>query len=231
MKKLRTAFLEKPSKGRRLVISDIHGCSRTFKKLLNKVELTKQDQLFLLGDVINKGPHSAKVLNRIIKLQNDGYSVFFIRGNHEQIVLNCKKKTVGQRKRSLKSLSALELLDGKKIQANYFELLKGSYHFIETEKHFLVHAGFNTIQETFSDQHAMLQTRDFRYDTALFQGKQIIIGHTPSRLKKIKRNLELNKPVICIDNGCIHINEEGEGKLLCLNMDTNAIYTQKYVEH
>lgn len=230
MKKLRSTFINKPTNGRRLVISDIHGCSRTFKKLLNKVELTKQDQLFLLGDVINKGPHSAKVLNRIIKLQNNGYQVFFIRGNHEQMVLNSKNKTVGQQKRTLKSLNALELLEGKKIRSEYFELLSNSYHYIETDEYFLVHAGFNYKENTFKDKQAMLQTRDLKYNNKLFGDKQIIIGHTPSALQKIKKNIKLKKPFICIDGGCTNINAEDQGWLLCLNMDSKKVHTQKYAE-
>ena len=230
MKKLNTAFIEKPKLGRRLVISDIHGCSRTFKKLLKKIELTKNDQLFILGDAVNKGPNSSKVLNQIIRLQQEGYQVFFIRGNHEQIILNCKKKTLGQRKRTLKSVNALELLEGKKIKAEFVALLKMSYHYIETDTHFLVHAGFNHIENTFSDMKAMLQTRSFQYCEQLCKGKQVIIGHTPSSIKKIKQDIEERKSIVCIDNGCVNINEQGQGKLLCLNLDTMNTHTQKYTE-
>ncbi|MDC1450977.1 metallophosphoesterase [Vicingaceae bacterium] len=230
MKKLNSAFIEKPTAGRRLVISDIHGCSRTFKKLLKKIEITKNDQLFILGDAVNKGPNSRKVLNQILKLQQEDYQVFFIRGNHEQIILNCKKKTLGQRKRTLKSVNALELLEGKKIKPEFVALLKNSYHYIETNAHFLVHAGFNHEENTFSDMKAMLQTRNFQDSEKLCMGKQVIIGHTPSSIKKIKKDIEEQKSIICIDNGCVNINEVGQGRLLCLNLDTMKTHTQKYAE-
>ena len=230
MKKLRSAFIEKPIAGRRLVISDIHGCSRTFKKLLKKIELTKNDQLFILGDAVNKGPNSAKVLNQILILQQEGYQLFFIRGNHEQIILNCKKKTLGQRKRTLKSVNALKLLEGKKIKAEFLELIKKSYHYIETDSHFLVHAGFNNQEENFLDPKAMLQTRNFQYNNELCKGKQVIVGHTPSPFQKIKKDIKKKKSIVCIDNGCVNVNEEGQGSLLCLNLDTMQTHIQKYAE-
>ena len=230
MKKLRSAYVEKPIHGRRLVISDIHGCSKTFKKLLKQVELTKDDQLFILGDAINKGPHSDKVLNRILKLKAQGYSVFFLRGNHEQIILNTKNKALGQQKRILKSLKALNLLEGKTINPTYFELLKKSFHFIETDKHFLVHAGFNDKENTYLDKKAMLQIRSFEYDAILFKNKQIIVGHTPLKFEKIQKRINKKKSIICIDNGCVNYNIEGQGKLICFNLDENTIHTQSYCE-
>ena len=61
---------------RQIAISDIHGCARTFKKLvLEKVVLDKQDTLFLLGDYINKGPDSKGVLDFIFELKNSGFNV------------------------------------------------------------------------------------------------------------------------------------------------------------
>lgn len=230
MKKLRSIFVEKPASGRRLVIADIHGCSRTFKKLLKKLKFTTSDQLFLLGDAVNKGVNSSKVLDHIMKLRHTGHQVFFIRGNHEQIVLNSKNKTVAQRKRMLKSLNSLDLLEGKKIKESYFELLKSSYHFIELNEYFLVHAGFDHRENTFSNQRAMLEIRDFKYDEVLFKNKQLIIGHTPRSFEKIKNDVVKKKSILCIDNGCVNIQDEGQGKLLCLNMDTYKIHTQKYKE-
>ena len=34
-------FVKKPEKGHRYAISDIHGCSKTFKKLLKKIGLKR----------------------------------------------------------------------------------------------------------------------------------------------------------------------------------------------
>lgn len=50
-------------KGRRIAIGDIHGCYNPFRKLLDKIQITRHDQIFLLGDLIDKGNKSALVLD------------------------------------------------------------------------------------------------------------------------------------------------------------------------
>lgn len=40
-------------------ISDIHGCLKTFKSLLKKISFSKSDELYILGDFIDRG-HKAK---------------------------------------------------------------------------------------------------------------------------------------------------------------------------
>ncbi len=84
-----TKVLTNPTGGRRWVVSDIHGCFKTFKAIVEKrIELTKADQLFLLGDYINRGKDSARVLDYIIHLIQQEYQKFPLRGNHEQKLLN-----------------------------------------------------------------------------------------------------------------------------------------------
>jgi predicted MPP superfamily phosphohydrolase len=78
-----------PQEGRRFAIGDIHGCNLTLQALVKEqLQLTKQDQLFLLGDYVNRGPDSMGVLNFIMGLQAEGYQVFALRGNHEQMLLD-----------------------------------------------------------------------------------------------------------------------------------------------
>lgn len=46
--------------GRLIAIGDIHGCHKEFEDLLDKLDLTKDDRLILLGDLINRGPTAAR---------------------------------------------------------------------------------------------------------------------------------------------------------------------------
>jgi len=56
---------------RHFAISDIHGCVKTFKKLvIDIINLSKEDKLYLLGDYINKGPDSKGVIDFIFTLQD-----------------------------------------------------------------------------------------------------------------------------------------------------------------
>ncbi len=68
---------------RKLAIGDIHGCNKTFKALLDQINLSKDDELTLLGDYIDRGPDSKGVIDTIINLQSSGYQVRALRGNHD----------------------------------------------------------------------------------------------------------------------------------------------------
>jgi serine/threonine protein phosphatase 1 len=73
-------------KGRLIAIGDIHGCHREFEDLLGKLALEKHDRLVLLGDLVNRGPDSAKV----IALAREHATVSLL-GNHELRLLNYRK--------------------------------------------------------------------------------------------------------------------------------------------
>lgn len=75
---------------RTFAIGDIHGCSKTFEKLLfHKIKLQKTDQIFCIGDYIDRGENSKAVIDLILQLRQDGYNVSTLRGNHEQMMLDC----------------------------------------------------------------------------------------------------------------------------------------------
>ena len=69
------------------VIADVHGCYKTFVNLLEyKVQLSQDDQLFLLGDYIDRGVGSKEIIDYIADLQESGYKVYTLRGNHEDVL-------------------------------------------------------------------------------------------------------------------------------------------------
>lgn len=69
-----------------LAISDIHGDLDKFERLLELVNYNDQeDQLLLLGDYVDRGPHSRAVLDRVIELRNKGAIALI--GNHEKMML------------------------------------------------------------------------------------------------------------------------------------------------
>ena len=72
---------------RRFAISDIHGCLKTFKQLLETIGLEKSDELFLLGDYVDRGPDSMGVVRYIQHLIVEGYFVTCLKGNHERHLL------------------------------------------------------------------------------------------------------------------------------------------------
>lgn len=68
------------------VISDLHGYSfDKFQELLNKAGFSKDDYLFILGDVIDRGIDSIRYLKWLLFQEN----VELILGNHEAMLLSC----------------------------------------------------------------------------------------------------------------------------------------------
>ncbi len=68
------------------VCSDLHGYPfEKFKKLLEKINFSKEDFLYVLGDVIDRGADGIKLLKWMMLQPN----VKLILGNHEAMMLSC----------------------------------------------------------------------------------------------------------------------------------------------
>jgi len=62
-------------------IGDIQGCAHSFEALLKRIDFNrKHDHLWLVGDLVNRGPDSAEVL-RLVK--DFGTSATCVLGNHD----------------------------------------------------------------------------------------------------------------------------------------------------
>lgn len=226
-------FLEvaKPKKGRRLAISDIHGCSQTLKALLKSLKLNKNDQLFLLGDLINRGPGSEKVLNHILKLKRKGVHVYILKGNHEDIVLKANEAGVDELNKVLKSLNSEMLARGGRLIDTYQQLLTEAYHYFILDKYYLVHAGFDfSLKKPFDDARSMMYIKEFKPNKRLLEKKRVVLGHSPKGLNEIVNRLKTSHKKIHIDNGCINKKDAEKGNLLCLNLDTLSVTIQRNIE-
>ena len=65
-------------------ISDIHGCFDQFIKMLNLINFQESDELYILGDIIDRGPKSAEMLWWAIR--EAPANVHFLLGNHEDMM-------------------------------------------------------------------------------------------------------------------------------------------------
>ncbi|WP_303759216.1 metallophosphoesterase family protein [Sphingobium yanoikuyae] len=72
-------------------IGDIHGRLDLLDQLLgmlvadNALRPARQRCLVLLGDLIDRGPHSAQVIERVRALHGSGGDIRLLKGNHEEI--------------------------------------------------------------------------------------------------------------------------------------------------
>ena len=72
---------------RTLVFGDIHGCDVAMNLLLEKLQITSDDTVVLLGDIVSRGPATRQCLERAMELSRT-CRLLYIRGNHEEMMLD-----------------------------------------------------------------------------------------------------------------------------------------------
>ena len=66
------------------IMTDIHGQYDVFMKMLETIKFSDEDTLYILGDLIDRGPQGIKLLKTIMKMSN----VTLFLGNHELLMLD-----------------------------------------------------------------------------------------------------------------------------------------------
>ena len=67
-------------------IGDIQGCDRELVALLEKLGFGESDELWLAGDLINRGPDSLKVLRRLYRMSGQCRIVLKLFSLQEMII-------------------------------------------------------------------------------------------------------------------------------------------------
>lgn len=81
------------AKGRAYAIGDVHGRLDLLDQLLAKIEADIDQRgsgdtlLIFVGDLIDRGPSSAQVVERLRSYRRDGVKTIFLLGNHEEVLL------------------------------------------------------------------------------------------------------------------------------------------------
>lgn len=207
---------------KRVVISDIHGCSKTFRMMVRQIlNLASGDHLFLLGDLIDRGPDTKGVLDEVFYLREQGIQVHGFLGNHEWLFL----KAFEDQKRLdfwmdcggrevLESFGIDHISD---IPDHYIDLIDKLKLFHVDRDHILVHAGLNfEIPDPLSDEHAMLWIRNMDINKQWLGNKSIVHGHTPKPHYDIVKQ---KGPEFCIDGGCVFTDRPGLGHLIAFDLD------------
>ena len=79
------------------VVGDIQGCFEPFQRLLATIQYDPtRDQIWLTGDLVNRGPESLDVLRWA---KNQGCQVTTVLGNHDLHLLACQLGVVQQRQK------------------------------------------------------------------------------------------------------------------------------------
>ena len=86
-----------PAGERIYAIGDIHGCLGLVDELIGRIDADDRARgparttLIFLGDLVDRGPESAAVIDRLIALKAERPTTRFIQGNHEEVFLGALK--------------------------------------------------------------------------------------------------------------------------------------------
>ncbi len=232
------------------VISDIHGEYELFIQLLDKIRLKDSDTLYILGDVLDRGPHPVKTLLKLMEMPNAICMV----GNHEFMALEClnifmqevtddflEKLDIKEFENYLEwlenggqttidELCALDIATRKEIQEFLGELLVYEEIIVAGRDYVLVHAGIaNFSPDTGLDEygiHELVWSRP-DYSIPYYEDRYVITGHTPTQLIKGNEKpgyIYKNKNHIAIDCG----SYRPDGRLAAICLDTwEEFYAEK----
>jgi len=213
---------------KRYVIGDIHGCINTLKKMIqDALHITKADEIFLLGDYIDRGPDSKAVIDYIMLMQESGYSVHCLMGNHEKLLLDALESSANESiwayNGSYQTLKSFGISSSSQLKSKYVNFLNTLHYYFELDDFIIVHAGLNfNTPDPLSDTNAMLWIRDENVDISKIKNRKIVCGHTPLPLNRIRQTLNTDK--IMLDGGCVYHNKHnGLGKLVALELNSMAL--------
>jgi len=219
---------------RRIVIPDIHGCALTLQRLVEDViRLDRADTLYLLGDYIDRGPHSRAVLDLIHFWMESGFAVTPLMGNHENMLLNACRDRASFRLWMLNggyaTLASYGVEDACEIPLATRHLLARLPLYLSLDDVVLVHAGLNfDLDDPFSDPEAMLWTRPSASDRVRLGGRKLVCGHTPQTRSAIEESLATD--LITLDNGCVYAGVPGLGSLAALELNTLNLLFQVNID-
>lgn len=227
-------------------ISDIHGQFDAFMEMLNKIKFKDSDMMYIIGDVIDRGPKSVETLQYIMKQKN----MVMLAGNHEYMAVLCLNNLLKEITQDVvddlengelmgcleewqmngggKTLKALLALDKNSIVEIYNCLVKLKiYKELEVgdKKIILVHAGLGNFVENkkLKDYNIMELVWDrMDYEKVYYKDKYIITGHTPTQFIEGNENpgyIYINGMNIDIDCGC-----SMKERLGCLRLDDMKEY-------
>lgn len=224
------------------LMSDIHGEYQKYLKMLEKIDFSDDDTLYILGDMIDRGPQSAELLIDVFSRDN----VSVIMGNHELMAIPMlemllsdiseKEFQSGNNYTAIFSLLNWKM-NGGSSTCNSFSKISPSerlrllseikklplYKTVEFngDKFILVHSGISNFDENkplecYTAEELVFSRPDFNKRYYSENHTYVVYGHTPTDTVIGENKIFKGSGNICIDCGATFEN----GKLACLALET-----------
>ena len=237
--------------GRRIIaVSDIHGNLPFFLALMEKVRLTPDDILILLGDLLEKGQDSLPLLRHLMALSRT-HTVYPVCGNCDGLVLRFfesdeldsrffasylprhPESTIRQlaRERGFEQWTDLPRLrrDLRAAFPEEWAWLEAMPTVLETEHLVFVHGGVPSLEGMEElDRWGCMKNDDFLGQGHAFD-KWVIVGHWPVTLydPQIPSSAPLfcrERKIISIDGACV-LKVDGQLNALMLPSEDSEAFT------
>ncbi|ACK72364.1 metallophosphoesterase [Gloeothece citriformis PCC 7424] len=165
---------------RRIVIGDVHGHYNTLMALLDAIAPASDDPVYFLGDLVDRGPESAKVVQFV---RENNYRCLL--GNHEQMLLDVTARE------SIPS----EMFQGwlhcggystllsyqNNIPQDHLDWMKTLPRYLDLGDVWLVHAGVDptlSLEQQTENEFCWIRDEFHTTKKPYFTDKLIIVGHT-----------------------------------------------------
>ncbi|MEG3858199.1 metallophosphoesterase family protein [Microcoleus sp. herbarium12] len=168
---------------RRIVIGDVHGHYDGLMLLLEALAPGSDDRVYFLGDLIDRGPKSAQVLDFV---QHSPYQTLL--GNHEQLMLDALSAGLQVDMRAWQSwlysggdATVASYKDTGMMPYKHLEWLRSLPTYLDLGDIWLVHAGVDPsmpIKEQSIEQLCWIRKEFHTIPKPYFPNKLIITGHT-----------------------------------------------------
>lgn len=205
-------------------MADIHGDYERYQKMLSEIQFSDEDTLYVIGDVIDRGPRGVDLVLDMMNRPN----VVFLRGNHEQMCLEDLLWHVWDARARWRmnggSRTRSDLLYKRTpaVRARILHYFRNAPTCADLEvkgrRFHLVH-GFPS-----ENEHDRMWERPDVKAQAPMQGVTVVVGHTPTILLTGDDSLPLSiwhgDGIIDIDCGCGSQLETR--RLACLRLDDMA---------
>lgn len=166
---------------RRIVIGDVHGHYNGLMGLLEAIAPGKEDEIYFIGDLIDRGPQSSKVVE-FVKQNATGC----ILGNHEQMLIDvvsggAMAAQVQQSWLYSGGYATITSYPDSTIPEEHLEWMKKLPIYLDLGDVLLVHAGVDPrmpLEAQTSEQLCWIRDEFHSMEEPYFSDKLIVIGHT-----------------------------------------------------
>ena len=211
------------------VMGDIHGIYYAFNNMLRNIKFSENDTLYIIGDVVDRGPEPIKTLQRVMKTPN----IKMLLGNHEDMMqkyyeeLDEYDKYLWYNNGGMVTQQQFERLsaDEKCAILEHIRALPLKEEItIGKQKYILAHASpFGTTKDE------LIWERIYPYQMTPPGDEIYICGHTPvirysrrkSHIAEIKKSAD--ERTWFIDCGCAY-GDDKRARLACVRLEDGKVF-------